>query len=531
MNELFFGRTYYLNLLQKRINDLKDGYRQNLAIIGDELIGKTTLILKVLDSYYDPRIVFVYIEPRTEKLQSFAKRFIGILLFNFLINSGTPLHQDLDYLLNKAKSYIPKTYEKIQKILLALKSGKKNNVLSEIFLLTDSLYQETGKNCVIILDEFQNLERLKIKNLYRDWRKILILQKNTLYILLSSLKYKAMSILTKELSLLFGNFEIVTLEPFDIQTSYAYLQERLKAITFEKNQFDFLIYFTGGIPFYLDVIADAIKSQPQTKITEILENLLFLPTGILNQRFQAILDKLSSLSSGADYIHILSLIANGATKTKELSYKLNKNKKDLEAKLSFLVEKNYLSRNGDFVFFNDRVFSFWLKFVYQQKALSLDAFTKRQRENFREKIEELIKEFSADSQRPLLERLKNLFHSFEDDLLQVGKRKIRLSRFKELKPLNFKNKSLPHGLIGRAKDSLWILALRNDNINEDDITEFSQECRRFRYKQLRKIIVSLEAIDPNVHLKALEEKIWTWDINHLNNLLDLYSKPRVISQR
>jgi len=39
----------------------------------------------------------------------------------------------------------------------------------------------------------------------------------------------------------------------------------------------------------------------------------------------------------------------------------------------------------------------------------------------------------------------------------------------------------------------------------------------------------LKDIDTNTRLRALEEKIWAWDVNSLNQLLDLYSRPRVIA--
>jgi len=46
----------------------------------------------------------------------------------------------------------------------------------------------------------------------------------------------------------------------------------------------------------------------------------------------------------------------------------------------------------------------------------------------------------------------------------------------------------------------------------------------------RRIIVTLQdEIDANTKLRALEEKIWTWDIHSLNQILDLFSKPWVIA--
>ncbi len=72
------------------------------------------------------------------------------------------------------------------------------------------------------------------------------------------------------------------------------------------------------------------------------------------------------------------------------------------------------------------------------------------------------------------------------------------------------------------------MAFKPDLLTEEDVMEFTKECRKYRHKLQRKIIVTLQDIDTNARLRALEEKIWTWDLNNLNQILDLFSKSRVI---
>ena len=122
-----------------------------------------------------------------------------------------------------------------------------------------------------------------------------------------------------------------------------------------------------------------------------------------------------------------------------------------------------------------------------------------------------------------------LLRMFEDEIIQVEKKKVRLNHFREIKPLEFAGKNLKEGLIGRSSDSLWIVAIKADMLTEEDIAEFAGECKKFSSKLQRKIIITLGDIDINTRLRALEEKIWTWDLNSLNQMLDLFSKPRVIA--
>ena len=48
IGEKFFGRDTILEILKKRALALKDGYRQNIALTGQSLAGKSSIILQFL---------------------------------------------------------------------------------------------------------------------------------------------------------------------------------------------------------------------------------------------------------------------------------------------------------------------------------------------------------------------------------------------------------------------------------------------------------------------------------------------------
>ena len=530
IKERFFDRKNYIQILEKRVSSLKDGYRQNIAIIGEENVGKTSIVSKFLGNYFDPKIITVFLEVRPESFEGFVKRFIGALLYNFLLNSGLTLKEELSYLMEKSAKHIPVTMEKIKFILNDLSKRKKVNMISELFSLPEAIHQETGKFTVLFLDEFHNLEYIGVKNLYREWCKLLIIQKNTLYCLTSSMMFKTRVILSKQLSLLFGNFEIITVEPFDIHTSHGYLDLHLPGLKVKPGVKDFIINFTGGYPLYLELIADALsKTDARLDLADVLDDLLFNSSGILNQRFSNYIKRFIDLPASNDYLLILYLIASGRNKIKDIAHILHKQKKELALRINYLLELDVITRSADFLRVSDRLFAYWLRFVYQEKMRSLSFDAKNQKEKFRDNILDLINEFAKQSGQPLVNRVSDLLQLFEDDLMQLERKKIRLNHFREIKPLVFNHCFLKDGLLGRSSDSLWIMAIKTDALTEQDITEFSKECKRYHHKSQRKIMVTLKEVDPNARLRALEEKIWTWDLNSLNQILDLFSKPRVIA--
>ena len=161
----FFDRKNYLEILEKRVIALKDGYRQNIAFIGEEQVGKTAILHKFLNGFLDNRFIMLYVEARPEPLPLFCRRFAGVLLYNFLSSADVSLKEDLEFLLEKSCPYIPRTVAKIRSILADVQKRKKEGVFVELLSLTAIIHQETGKFCVVMFDEFLNLEALGVKSL------------------------------------------------------------------------------------------------------------------------------------------------------------------------------------------------------------------------------------------------------------------------------------------------------------------------------------------------------------------------------
>jgi hypothetical protein len=528
MKEIVVCRSEYLDILEKRVRGLKEGYRQNISFIGDEMVGKTSLVHQFLGRFCDNHFLMLYVECHPESLSAFCRRFIGVLLYAFLLPSGIPLKEDIDFLIEKSAAHIPGTVEKIRALLADLEKKKKESVFTQLSCLCDSVYQETGKFCVVFLDEFQNLESLGVKNLYKEWAQQLILQKTTMYVVISSQRFKAQNVLAKNLSLLFGNFEIIDVEPFDSRTSEAYLEQRLAGVSLPAGHLDFLVHFTGGNPFYLKVICDALSGCASPNLVDVLESLLFSSSGVMNLRFQTTLKRFQDTPCAKEYVQLLHLVSSGHNKLKDIAHMLHKSQKEITVRIGFLLETDVISRSGDFLTINDRVFSYWLRFVYQGKTTAFTFDAQSQHASFRKSIEAMIQDFFVCLQKPVSERISEVLKLFGDDRIQVEKKKLRLTHFREIKPVEFNARGLKDGLICRSQDSLWVIAFKNEQMTEEDIAEFSRECKKYRHKLERKIIVSLEDLDVNSRLRALEEKIWTWDVGDLNRLFDLFSKPRIV---
>ena len=528
--ESFWDRREYLDILAKRIRDFKEGYRQNIALIGYESCGKSTLIRALVRKCQDGRLIILYLETRPENFEGFARRFIGALLYNFLSAGVVPVKEDIDFLVAKAEKYIPRTSAAVKKFLSEIKTKRsKSSFFQPLLSLLDVITEETGKSCVVVLDEFLELEKLGIHSLYEEWSKKLITQKKVMYILSSSAVSRTKEVLARDLSLLFGNFETISVENFANDASEAFLTERFRGLKQIENGWKgFLVHFTGGSPFYLTAVSEAVIKSPGAGLVDILEKLMCEPCGILFQKYSAVMQKLSSAACGRDYVQLAHSIAGGHNKIRDLGHLLGKKRAELNNRIAYLLDNDIVLKAGEFLQFTDRMFGFWLKFVHRGKNLSFSPDDKTQKEEFRSRLKEDISAFIKDTRKPVQERVTELLGLFQDDVIQIERRKIRLAQFREIKPLEFGAGGVRDGVIGRSGDALWIMGFKNEPVTEDDITAFAKECRKYRNKLDKKILVALHDVETNARLRALEEKIITWNLENINQLFDIFHRPRVV---
>ena len=163
VGDKFFGRVKSLELLSKRVGALKDGYRQNLAILGPKLIGKSSLVLHFFSNFSYPKVIALYVDLRPNSFNHFVRKFLGTLLYRYLKSRNVQSDIELDSLKRKAQEHIPRTVERISAIENNIGFLEFNRAYENILSLSAILKEESGISCIIILDEFHLLDSLKIK--------------------------------------------------------------------------------------------------------------------------------------------------------------------------------------------------------------------------------------------------------------------------------------------------------------------------------------------------------------------------------
>ncbi len=538
----FYDRSYFLNTLIKRAQALEEGYRQNIALLGPEAIGKTSLLLQLLSKIQgSSRLILpIYLEITYDvPYDHLINRFLAVTLFNFFkIKYSIAPPENLDILLEKLKSLLPRTTEEVKRCLDLVRSNRLDESYSAMLSLPQTLSQESGNPVILILEEFHRLEKLPLRDSLGTLAKKIMVSKNVMHIISSSSVTAAKKILSRELSLLFGNFEVLHLGPFDIKTGEAFIEHKTGPVKCSAYYRQFITEITNGEPLYLNIISTELKSLARVKklhsvtdevIVEALSRLLFNSEGILNQIFIHRINQLPTNRSPISYASTLLALGHGCLKMKQIKDYLNrKSEKELLNHLTSLLEIDCIYRNGGLYYLHDELFKLWLIDVYENKKSSLEIHNDLKEIRFRDAVKNRLNHFLEDRQKNTVERVRDLFALFNSEIIFLNNKRIKLPNFRSLEIKNIQG-STPV-IIGRTKDKPWALIIKKNHINETAMAEVVSSCKKQGNRYSHRIAIALDGADEDARLVAKEEKFVLLELAEVNQILKLFGKNKIFPE-
>lgn len=532
----FFGRTEILELLDKRVLALKDGYRQNVALTGPNLVGKSSIIHHFLYLIQNEDFIPVYVEVVKEPFRSFANKFIATMLYNALLKKGEHCGIELGSLIEKAAPLFPKTSQAISRVYSQVERQDHEEAYSGLLGLTSILRSESGISCIVLFDEFDNLESLGIRNPFQAFGKVIMVQKDTMYIVSSSRDEAIRKILSEKLSLLFGNFEIVKVTNFDIGASSEYLDVSVSDFDLDEEVRKFLISFTGGNPFYLDKISRRMRRIATEKMSACIDagaagraivELVYNSDGVIHQYLNNYLLGLLETKTRDSSVSILTAIAFGSRRHADIAKNSKVRQAEIAKILLGLVSAGIVSKNGSYYNLEDPMLEFWLKNVNMiRKSILVDgAFDKAG--IFAADIASCMEAFRSENCKEVSARIAGLFDSFDNDLIKVEERNIRLPHFSKVE---IRKGSGPETFVHASfRNNYWVVQPYIDVADENDIINFIRNVKKLDQKITNKIIIPLKGMEENAKLLAKELKITIWELSAVNDLLSLYGKKGIIA--
>jgi len=536
VGDRFFGREEVLDLFNKRVAALKDGYRQNIALTGQSLSGKSSIILHFLSTIKGEGFVPIYVEVINEPFGAFADKFVATMLYGAISGIGEKAPAELEELLDISKNKFPKTYSAVKEVYSLIENEKFDEAYTSLLTLTSVLKEESGLPSIVILDEFDNLEHVGVRNPFLNFGKVIMVQKDTMYIVSSSRNEVIKKIISEKLSLLFGNFEVIKVSNFDDHKASEYMNVKLPGYDIEPDIRRFIIDLTDGNPFYLDKIASETGRIARERMTSYIGEdiaalailrLVYNSGGAIHQYLTSFVLELLDSRLKDTYMSALIAISEGSNKQADIARSIKMKQADTSKVLVRLMEQGIISKNGVFYRIDDRMLAFWLKNVYERRRKILIDGAFDRAELFINDIKLRMASFVTESSKSATERVSELFNTFSNELVQIDSKQLRMPHFTKVDIKHFADSS--DFVSASFRGSYWIAKIYGKCISENDIIAYVKNVKSLDVKVSSKVIIAPEGVDDNSKLLAKELRIAVWDAAAINLLLDLYGKKRLIS--
>jgi AAA+ ATPase superfamily predicted ATPase len=530
----FFARDDIVSELLKSAEGIKQGYRQNIAIIGSSLIGKSSLLLRFLgDLNRDKQIFPIYIDMQNLGVKEFAEKIINIALYNLLKkDSGMEPPLDTESLIKAAKDLFPKTCDLAEKVAMLIEQGNFEDAFSEALDMPALLSDESGHIVVMVFDEFDCISAFKLSRPYQVLGSKVMVQKKTLFVFSSSSAVTAKRILSEKLSLLFGGFKVLDISPFNSEQSRDFIYARSKGIIIPRVLVDFIISFTGGHPFYLSAIMEKINFACQygadkitvKRLSGLISELLFRPAGVLNQFFCDTVNDTSSLAGASSILDILKSF----TRTGRISDICKRNtisNTGLNAISEKLMEMGFLQKSGSLYALTDSMFKMWVEIKSKPRNLYFDFMPIRGWDDYTNEIEARIIAFRFEQSKSFGNKVIELISSFNDDKFFIDER-VRV--LPKVESINLKKYHKYDILKASASKKGCVFVLCHKRVSEEDVADIYDKLRILKIIKNKIAILAFSGIEPAAKLMAKQKSFCLWDKNDIVKLFSFYKGYNVL---
>ena len=525
--------------LQQRLQAFGEGFRHNLALIGPPGSGKTFQLHQLLASQPAPAIL-IYCPMYRESCRSFLQRFLYAILQAGLhplsppsaqSNGQTQAPQPLDALLQQAESHLPRTTAAVRAVDGLLTRRLYGEAFNRTLDAIPLLLEERRQPCVLLLDEFLFLEELGLVHAFHELGKRVMTWPTTLFILASSSPYRARTILRERLQLLFGQFELLTLEALDPTATSLWVQQELRGLRNVKTVSPFLINWFGSYPWYLAVMLKRLKELATLSKRPECTEPLFLQTawdtlgsteGSLHQWCASRVERLMEGRAGTRAVEALIQVSQGARTTTEIGKRIGR--AGLSDALQLLVAHDLAQRNGMCWIITDPILRCWASTVLIAQRSEARLNSREVRQRFDAYLSSLWTGWVQTHELSFSEQVVGLFAKFDDETVLLDSKTGRLPKFQTIRTQPADPQTgLESYLIAEGAGRRWCATIQEQQVDEATIASFDAFCRTQSPKPSRKVVIAKTGVESNARLLAKTANMWVWESDDLALLMGLYT--------
>jgi hypothetical protein len=307
----------------------------------------------------------------------------------------------------------------------------------------------------------------------------------------------------------------------------------------------FLVALTGGLPFYLDLLAHEMESLPRDRgrrscperlLLEAFSRSLFARGGRLHLYFRAfLLETFHGWRAPDLYRGMLEAVAQGQSSLVGMAASIGREAPALSRQVQNLLDSGILAKEGTRYFIPDPLFRFWLRHVHLARRGSSDP-NQSGLDLFRERLREMLGEFLGSLDAETVRRLARILASSDgkaplpspippdgdEPLLETVPRFDQVEIRQKLAEESF-------DLVARRRNEYWAFAVHDAPPSESCLIEFAERIERVRSEipqdqRVRPVLLVLVGLPRSVARAAGRLRLAVWTREGLNRLAECYDQ-------
>lgn len=334
---------------------------QNLIIYSPRRYGKTSLIKKVLYQLESEGNKCIYIDFfRIHSREKFIEEYAKAVFRNF--PSWEKALKKVISLVKTIRPIVAVNDQGLPELGINFSREQLHQAIDEVVNLPEKLSE--GNRWIIVLDEFQEIERLNGENFEKELRASIQFHKNMSYVFLGSRRHLLTNMFTRKNRAFYNFGRLYKLDKIPEDEILSYLNRGFEKPDMKVDPVVLreIVTLTGNIPFYVQMLASIIWDLSHSRNEDISEALLKegIKTMLWHQTdyYVVIMQELTAYQQ-----KVLQALAHENTGIFTQAYTdryyLSAHSSTQRA-LDTLMEKDLISKQENSYYFEDPFLKIWL---------------------------------------------------------------------------------------------------------------------------------------------------------------------------
>ncbi|MDP7248076.1 MAG: hypothetical protein QGF00_00600 [Planctomycetota bacterium] len=426
-------------------------------------------------------------------------------------------------------------------------SGRMNeaDLLERCLQLPAKIQKAAGGNLWVVVDNFDRLASVMGEDFIGGPFKNALGESRKVRWFLAGTPPSVMERLASDKGAFAGLAEVFSFHGLSYNESMKSLQKRVTARSLPPPYRAFLAALTGGHPFYLQVLGDALRlrkrelgrrSRPGKLVLDALTHELFAGAGRLNLYFDGLLaGAFNGWRAPELYMGMLEAIVRGHSSLAGISHFIRREAPALSRQVQNLLDSGLVNKDGTRYYIPDALLRLWLRHVFLARR-EAHAPGHSRVNAFQSYFTGLLDDFLKTTETETIRRVAGILEASDGKAALPGadedEQAAPIPRFDQVE-LAQKVGELSFDLVARKDNEYWLFSVYETAPTSKKLTAFAADVAAARKaisaeQNIQPIVVAFGSPASAVVKASAKHKLTIWRRSDVNRLAECYGMLPIV---